>query len=75
MIDAMTAEALKLRGHRATWLMVLIYPIVFLLFVLVQLLTDMTGTGRRGPGPNGRALDRAEPPRSGARRSRPAAAS
>ncbi|MHA4838194.1 ABC transporter permease subunit [Sphingopyxis sp. MSC1_008] len=51
MIDAMTAEALKLRGHRATWLMVLIYPIVFLLFVLVQLVTDMTGTAGGAQAP------------------------
>jgi ABC-type transport system involved in multi-copper enzyme maturation permease subunit len=55
MLDAIRAEALKLRRHRATWLMVWIYPIVFGLLLLVQFLRDLshvTGT----PAPTAAAL-------------------
>jgi ABC-2 type transport system permease protein len=37
MLDAVRAEALKLRRHRATWLMVWIYPIVITLITLGML--------------------------------------
>lgn len=33
MLDAVLAEALKLRRHRATWMMVWIYPIAFTLII------------------------------------------
>ncbi|WP_109807629.1 ABC transporter permease [Sphingosinithalassobacter portus] len=38
MLDAVYAEALKLRRHRATWLMVWIYPIVVALILIGVLL-------------------------------------
>ncbi len=40
MLDAVRAEALKLRRHRATWLMVWIYPIVTALIVAAVLVHD-----------------------------------
>lgn len=40
MLDAVRAEALKLRRHRATWLMVWIYPIVVALIVAGVLVHD-----------------------------------
>ncbi len=42
MFDAIIAEGLKLRRHRATWLMVWIYPIAFALLVLAQFVRDAT---------------------------------
>ena len=42
MLDAIRAESLKLRRHRATWLMVWIFPIAFGLIVVAQLLWDFT---------------------------------
>lgn len=41
MLDAVRAEALKLRGHRATWLMVWIFPVGIALLLLVQLLQGL----------------------------------
>jgi hypothetical protein len=38
MLDAVLAEALKLRRHRATWMMVWIYPIVITAIILCVLL-------------------------------------
>jgi ABC-2 type transport system permease protein len=38
MLDAVLAEALKLRRHRATWMMVWIYPIAFTLVIIGVLL-------------------------------------
>ena len=43
MLDAIRAEALKLRRHRATWLMVWVYPIALGMLVLVQLIRDWLG--------------------------------
>ncbi len=48
MLDAIRAEAIKLRRHRATWLMVWIYPIGVLLIQLAQLIRDLL----RAPGAN-----------------------
>jgi len=50
MLDAVRAEALKLRRHRATWLMVWIYPIAFTLIIGGVLLYGMFAAhGPAGP--------------------------
>ena len=43
MFEAVRAEALKLRRHRATWLMVWIFPIAVTAIVFFQILRDMFG--------------------------------
>ena len=43
MINAVRAEALKLCRHRATWLMVWIFPIGFAAIILIQILREMFG--------------------------------
>lgn len=55
MLDAFTAEALKMRRHRGTWLMVWIYPIAVLLIAVGSLAYYALA----GPGPT-------EPPVSAA---------
>lgn len=53
MIDALAAEALKLRGHRATWLMVWIYPICLFLFAAGLIAHDVVSPAhgaRPAPG-------------------------
>lgn len=50
MLDAVLAEALKLRRHRATWMMVWIYPIAITLILLCVLLySAFTAHGPAGP--------------------------
>lgn len=49
MLDAIRAEALKLRRHRATWLMVWIFPIGFGLIVLAQILLDLLSAATAAP--------------------------
>lgn len=44
MLDAVRAEALKLRRHRATWMMVWVYPIVFTLIVAGMLIYGALST-------------------------------
>ena len=38
MLDAVAAEALKMRRHRGTWLMVWIFPIAIFLIALASLI-------------------------------------
>lgn len=53
MLDAVLAEALKLRRHRATWLMVWIYPIaVTLILAGVLLYSALSTHGPAGPPPS-----------------------
>lgn len=52
MLDAVRAEALKLRRHRATWLMVWLYPIVCTLLVLGVLAYGAVSTHTPGQGPS-----------------------
>jgi ABC-2 type transport system permease protein len=44
MLDAVRAEALKLRRHRATWMMVWIYPILITVVVIGMLIYDALHT-------------------------------
>jgi ABC-type transport system involved in multi-copper enzyme maturation permease subunit len=50
MLDAVRAEGLKLRGHRATWMMVWIYPVVIAL-VAIGLFAYGMITGPGAPPP------------------------
>lgn len=50
MLDAIRAEALKLRRHRATWMMVWVYPIVFTVIIVGVLIYGALKThGVAGP--------------------------
>ena len=50
MLDAIRAETLKLRGHRATWLMVWIFPVVIALVAGTALVYHMfAGSGTPPP--------------------------
>ncbi|HEX5236979.1 MAG TPA: ABC transporter permease [Sphingomicrobium sp.] len=43
MLDAISAELLKLRRHKATWFLVWIYPILFAVGILILLATAASG--------------------------------
>jgi ABC-2 type transport system permease protein len=49
MLDAVRAEALKMRRHRATWLMVWVYPIVITLLVIAFLIHGLIAAAPDGP--------------------------
>lgn len=51
MLDAISAEALKLRRHRATWGLVWIWPIGITLFWLFAIGVDLANGGSEGGGP------------------------
>ncbi|MDG2534286.1 ABC transporter permease [Sphingomonas sp. HITSZ_GF] len=56
MLDAVRAEALKLRRHRATWLMVWVYPIVFTMIIIGVLIYGAL-KAHGVPGPEQPAAD------------------
>ena len=43
MLEAVSAELLKLRRHKATWFLVWIYPILFAVRILILLATAASG--------------------------------
>ena len=45
MLDALAAEQLKLRRHKATWFLVWLYPILFLAFYLVAIALAVAHVG------------------------------
>jgi len=49
MSDALSAELLKLRRHKATWSLVWLYPIAFLLIYLIGIGVGMAGLDAREP--------------------------
>lgn len=51
MLSAMSAEALKLRRHRATWLLVWIFPIGVLVISSLAILIQLVGGNPPAPGP------------------------
>lgn len=51
MLDAISAEALKFRRHRATWGLVWIWPIGIVLFWLLAIAIDLAKGGSPGDGP------------------------
>ncbi|HVQ07172.1 MAG TPA: ABC transporter permease [Allosphingosinicella sp.] len=51
MIDAISAEALKFRRHRATWGLVWIWPIGVVLLWLLAIAIDLAKGGPSGDGP------------------------
>jgi ABC-2 type transport system permease protein len=50
MLDALSAEALKLTRHKATWFLVWLYPILFLTLFLISIVVALVH-----PGPAGKA--------------------
>jgi ABC-2 type transport system permease protein len=52
MLDAISAEALKFRRHRATWGLVWIWPIGVVLLWLLSIAIDLA---KGGPGGHGDA--------------------
>lgn len=49
MLDALSAEALKIRHHKATWFLVWLYPILFTLLFTVAVIVGLYGGDQR-PG-------------------------
>jgi hypothetical protein len=43
MFEALSAEALKMRTHKATWFLVWLFPIAFTLITVVSILAGLTG--------------------------------
>ncbi|HEX8124184.1 MAG TPA: hypothetical protein VF548_01215 [Allosphingosinicella sp.] len=43
MLDALSAEALKMRTHKATWFLVWLFPIAFSLIMLITIGAGLTG--------------------------------
>jgi ABC-2 type transport system permease protein len=50
MLDAVRAEVLKFRRHRATWLMVWIYPVLLGLLIFADLVRDLVWAAESGAG-------------------------
>lgn len=51
MLDAISAETLKLRRHRATWFLVWIFPIGALVIPLLVILAQLAQNSPAAPGP------------------------
>ena len=49
MLSAISAESLKLRRHRATWLLVWIFPIGVFVITTVALLAELANAGSQAP--------------------------
>jgi ABC-2 type transport system permease protein len=43
MLEALSAEALKMRGHKATWFLVWLFPIAFTIIMLLMIVAGMAG--------------------------------
>jgi hypothetical protein len=71
MLSAMSAEALKLRRHRATWLLVWIFPILVLvgysIAIIAQLVQNNPPAAAAPALPSGSTMPRTSgtPPRAG----------
>lgn len=50
MLSAMSAEALKLRRHRATWMLVWIFPIGAVIIPLIAILSQLANNSPPAPG-------------------------
>ena len=46
MLDALAAEALKMRTHKATWFLVWLFPIAFTIVMLIMIVAGMVGVDR-----------------------------
>ena len=44
MLEALSAEALKMRTHKATWFLVWLFPIAFTAIMLIAIVSGVTGT-------------------------------
>ena len=44
MLDALSAEALKMRTHKSTWFLVWLFPIAFVVIMLIAIVAGVTGT-------------------------------
>ena len=63
MLDAISAETLKFRRHRATWGLVWIWPIGLTIIWLIAIVVDLANGGRR-PRKRGRPPQAGSPTRS-----------
>jgi ABC-2 type transport system permease protein len=50
MLAALSAEALKMRTHKATWFLVWMFPILFTVLMLIGIAASMAGTQPAAPG-------------------------
>jgi ABC-2 type transport system permease protein len=46
MLEALSAEALKMRGHKATWFLVWLFPIAFTIIMLIMIVAGMAGVDK-----------------------------
>ena len=46
MLEALSAEALKMRTHKATWFLVWLFPIVFTILMLISIAVEMASGGK-----------------------------